>query len=75
MTHDVYKPGKNSLKVANASICGAHKTWKKGHISMEELIEIKTHIVDSTKSSLPKRARTTNEQTVMMPHTETNTFY
>jgi len=26
MTHDVYKPGKNSLKAANASICGAHKT-------------------------------------------------
>ena len=68
MTHDIYKPGKNNLKAGNASICGAHKT-------REELIEIKTHIVDSTKSSLPKRARTTNEQTVMMPHTETNTFY
>ena len=52
-----------------------HTKPEKGHISMEELIEIKTHIVDSTKSSLPKRARTTNEQTVMMPHTETNTFY
>jgi len=51
------------------------KPENKGHISMEELIEIKTHIVDSTKSSLPKRARITNEQTVMMPHTETNTFY
>ena len=25
-THDVYKPGKNSLKAGNASICRAHKT-------------------------------------------------